>query len=53
MEEGKIRRLEEKLRRMIALQSQSQEEDRQTKSPLPPGTRAIRRRKGVPDKHIV
>ncbi|MFC1580791.1 hypothetical protein ACFL4N_07735 [Thermodesulfobacteriota bacterium] len=52
MDEGKKKRLEEKLRRMIALQSQAQEE-RQTKNPLPPGTRAIRRRKGVPDKHIV
>ena len=39
MEEGKRKRLEEKLRRMIALQSQAQEEDRQTKSPNNPAVR--------------
>ena len=52
MEEGKRIRLEAKLRRMIALKDQSQEENRQAKS-TPPGTRVIRRRKGAPDKHII
>jgi len=52
MEEGKRKRLEEKLRQMIALQNQAQEDARPPKSP-PPGTRVIRRRKGKPDKHIM
>ena len=53
MEEGKRKRLEAKLRQMIALNNPAEEEDRQTKSTRPTGTRVIRRRKGVPDKHIM
>lgn len=51
MEAAKMRKIEEELRKMIALQSQSQEE-KQPAAKIPVGTRVIRRRKGAPDKHI-
>ena len=52
MEEGKRKRIEAKLRELIALQNQSKNENRPARS-TPPGTRVIRRRKGAPDKHIM
>jgi hypothetical protein len=51
MEEAKMKMIEAKLRKMIALQEQSQEENRPA-TRIPLGTRVIRRRKGAPDKHI-
>ena len=51
MEEAKKKRIEEQLRKLIALQNESQEEKRPPVS-IPIGTRLIRRRKGTPDKHI-
>ena len=52
VEEGKRKEIEAKLRQMIALQEQSQQEKRPAKN-TPPGTRVIRRRKDSPDKHIM
>jgi hypothetical protein len=52
MEEAKRKRIEAKLRRMIALQDWSKNEKGPAKG-TPPGTRVIRRRKGSPDKHII
>ena len=52
MKESQRKKIEEKLKRMIDLQIQSRKENKPTKN-IPPGTRAIRRRKGSPDKHIM
>jgi len=52
MEESQRKKIEDKLRRMIELQSQAKKEDQLTKQ-IPAGTRVIRRRKGSPDKHIM
>jgi hypothetical protein len=52
VEEGKRKEIEAKLRQMIALQTESQQEKRPAKG-TPPGTRVIRRRKDSPDKHIM
>ena len=51
MEESQRKKIEDKLRRMMELENQSNREVRQIKN-IPPGTRVIRRRKGSPDKHI-
>jgi hypothetical protein len=50
MDEAKIKKIEDQLRKLIALQTQSQEENQP--AAIPVGTRVIRRRKGTPDKHI-
>ncbi|MFC1534646.1 hypothetical protein ACFL7M_14930 [Thermodesulfobacteriota bacterium] len=52
MKESQRKKIEDKLRRMIELQSQAKKEN-QLKRQLPSGTRVIRRRKGSPDKHIM
>jgi hypothetical protein len=52
MEEGKRKKIEAKLRQMIALHNKSQEKKRRVSS-TPRGTRVIRRRKDSPDKHIM
>jgi len=51
MEESQRKKIEDKLRKMIELQNQSNKEVRPIKN-IPAGTRVIRRRKGSPDKHI-
>jgi hypothetical protein len=51
MQESQRSKIEAKLKRMIELQKQSQTESQRVN--VPPGTRAIRRRKGAPDKHIM
>ncbi len=52
MEEDRKRELEEKLRQMIMLENQPQEENRQAIKKLN-GAMVIRRRKGTPDMKIV
>ena len=52
MEEGKRKKIEAKLRKMIELHNKSQEKKRPVRS-APRGTRVIRRRKDSPDKHIM
>ena len=52
MKEERRKKLEAKLRQMIAVQEESKNDYRRAKS-APPGTRVIRRRKGSVDKHIM
>ena len=52
MKEERRKKLEDKLRQMIAAQEESKNDYRRAKS-TPPGTRVIRRRKGSVDKHII
>ena len=52
MQESQRSKIEAKLKRMIELQKQSQEENQRVNN-IPPGTKAIRRRRGAPDKHII
>ncbi|MBN2061800.1 MAG: hypothetical protein JW882_15425 [Deltaproteobacteria bacterium] len=51
MKESQRKKIEEKLKRMIDLQLQSMKEN-EIINKIPPGTKAIRRRKGSPDKYI-
>lgn len=53
MEESQTKKIEEKLKRMIELQSQANKKKQEQKNLPPAGTKAIRRRKGAPDKHIM
>lgn len=53
MEESQRKKIEDKLKRMLELQAQSQKEKQAPKNIPPAGTKAIRRRKGSPDKHIM
>lgn len=53
MNEAQKKEIEAKLKKMIQLQSQAQKEKEMPKNPPPIGTKAIRRRKGSPDKHIM
>jgi hypothetical protein len=52
MEENRKRELEEKLRQMIMLENQPQEENRQAIKKLN-GAMVIRRRKGTPDMKVL
>jgi hypothetical protein len=52
MREERRKKLEAKLRQMIAVQEESKNDYRRVKD-TPPGTRVIRRRKGSDDKHIM
>ncbi len=51
MEPEKKKQLEAKLREMMALAGQTQQEERAIQ-PRPTVAKVIRRRKGQPDKHI-
>lgn len=52
MQESQRSKIEAKLKRMMELQKQSQQESQRVNS-IPSGTKVIRRRKGAPDKYIV
>jgi hypothetical protein len=52
MEESQRAKIEAKLKKMIALQTQSQKENKRVKN-VPHGIKVIRLRKGSPDKHIM
>jgi len=52
MEESQRAKIEAKLKKMIELQTKSQKEKKRVKN-VPHGTRVIRLRKGLPDKHIM
>jgi len=52
MREERRKKLEAKLRQMIAAHEESKNDYRRAKD-TPPGTRVIRRRKGSVDKHIM
>jgi len=52
MKESQRAKIEAKLKKMIELQTQPQNENTRVKN-VPHGTRVIRCRKGSPDKHIM
>ncbi|MBL7217160.1 MAG: hypothetical protein ISS62_05660 [Desulfobacteraceae bacterium] len=52
MEESQRAKIEAKLKKMMEIQTRSQEENRRVQT-IPYSTRVIRRRKGSPDKHIM
>jgi len=52
MEESQRAKIEAKLKKMIALQTQPQKENKRVKN-VPHGIKVIRLRKGSPDKHIM
>ena len=53
MEERKMKKIEDQLRQLIALDAKTREEQQVVRKNTPPGTRVIRRRKNSPDKHIM
>jgi len=52
MEESQRAKIEAKLKKMIKLQTESQEKNKRVKN-VPYSTKVIRLRKGSPDKHIM